>query len=277
MPSKAGERFTFNCFDANIYGQYHEPDDVRAVVVLVHGFGEHSGRYHENVIPALLDCGLAVVTYDNIGHGKSGGKRGHCPSYAALLDILEEVILKAKSFFPGKPLFLYGHSMGGNLALNYALRRKHQIIGIVATSAYLRLAFKPPKWKMAFGRMLLSLYPSLTMPSGLDPKGISRIPDEVEKYKSDPLVHDMVSPMFSFPIMDAGQWVIDNAGQHEVDTLLLHGSGDPIIDYRGTEEFHNNSNKTKFQLFEGGYHELHYDLCAQEMLQAVQNWFRQRL
>lgn len=277
MPSKAGERFTFNCFDTNIHGQCYKTEVVKAVLVLVHGFGEHSGRYHENVIPALLDCGLAVVTYDNIGHGKSGGKRGHCPSYKALLDILEDVILKAKSLFPEKPLFLYGHSMGGNLVLNYALRRKTLIEGIVATSPYLRLAFKPPKWKMAFGRMLLNLYPSLTMPSGLDPKGISRIPDEVEKYKSDPLIHDKVSPMFSFPIMDAGQWVIDNAGRHEVDTLLLHGSGDPIIDSHGTEEFHNNSNKTEFQLFEGGYHELHYDLCAQEMLQVVQNWFRQRV
>jgi len=276
MLSKASE-FTINCFNHNIYGQYQEPEDVIAVVVLVHGFGEHSERYLENVTPVLLECGLAIVAYDNIGHGKSGGKRGHCPSYEALLDILEEIILKAENLFPGKSLFLYGHSMGGNLVLNYVLRRKHEIKGAVATSPYLRLAFEPPKWKMVLGRLLLNIYPSLTMPSGLDASGISRIPEEVEKYRSDPLIHDEVSPMFSFPVMDAGKWVIENADKLSVETLLLHGSGDLVIDYRGTEEFHNNSNKTEFQLYEGGYHELHYDLCSQEMLQSIQNWFRQRV
>lgn len=277
MPSKISEEFTLDCFDTGIFGRCYEPEAVEGVVVLVHGFGEHSGRYLQNVIPALLECGLAVVAYDNIGHGKSGGKRGHCPNYEALLDILEEVINAAESLFSGKPLFLYGHSMGGNLILNYSLRRMHEIKGIVATSPYLRLAFNPPKWKMTLGRLLLNSYPSLTMPSELDASGISRIPEEVEKYKSDPLIHDKVSPMFSFPIIDAGQWAIDNAGKLKTETLLLHGSADPMIDYLGTEEFHSNSNKTEFKLFEGGYHELHYDLCAEEMLLAVQNWFRRRV
>ena len=277
MPSKVFAEFALNLYNTNIYGELHEPQIAKAIVVLVHGLGEHSARYHENVIPALLDCGLAVVAYDNIGHGKSGGKRGHCPSYDALFDILEDIILKAENLFPEKPIFLYGHSMGGNLILNYVLRRKHEIQGVIATSPYLRLAFEPPKWKIMMGRLLLNVYPSMTMPSGLDPSGISRIPGEVEKYRSDSLIHDKVSPMFSFPIMDAGQWAINNAGELKVVTLLMHGSGDPVIDYQGTKEFHNNSNKTEFQLFEGGYHELHYDLCSQEMLQTVQNWFKKRL
>lgn len=277
MLSKIKEEFALDRFGVAIFGRCYEPESLKAVVVLVHGFGEHSGRYREDVIPAILECGLAVVVYDNIGHGKSGGKRGHCPSYEALLDILKDVILKAESLFPRKPVFLYGHSMGGNLVLNYVLRRKNEIKGIVATSPYLRLAFEPPKWKMTLGRVLLNIYPSLTMPSGLDANGISRIPGEVKNYKSDPLIHDMVSPMFSFPVIDAGEWAIENADKLEIDTLLLHGSGDPVIDYRGTEEFHNNSNKTQFQVFEGAYHELHYDHCATEMLEVVQNWFGQRV
>ncbi|MGI9552525.1 MAG: lysophospholipase [Aurantibacter sp.] len=277
MPSNPTKEFFLNRYGSRIHGCYFEPNVPKGVVILVHGLGEHSGRYFERVVPMLVDCGLAVVAYDNIGHGLSSGKRGHCPGYVALLDILGEVIHQAESFFQEQPLFLYGHSMGGNLVLNYALRRNHQIKGIIATSPYLRLAFEPPKWKMGFGRMLLHVYPSLTMGSGLDPNGISRIPKEVEKYGSDPLVHDKVSPMFSFPIMDAGQWAIEHASDLTVDALLLHGSGDPIIDYRGTEEFHRNSRNTELQLFEGAYHELHYDLCAKEMLQTIQNWFRQRL
>lgn len=276
MPSDSFQESFIEFKDHQIYYRSYEPENIKGVLVLVHGFGEHSGRYHESVVPTLLNAGLAIVAYDNVGHGKSEGKRGHCPSYGALLDILDGMILKSVELFPKSPLFLYGHSMGGNLALNYALRRKHKIDGIIATSPYLKLAFDPPKWKMMLGKILLKIYPALTMPSGLDANGISRIASEVEKYKSDPLVHDKVSPMFSFPIIDAGLWAIDNANRLEVATLLVHGSGDPIIDYHGTEEFHQNANGTELRILEGGYHELHHDICADELVHTIQNWFAKR-
>jgi len=269
--------FTLESHNIKIYGRSTEPSQVHGVLVLVHGFGEHSGRYSGNIVPLLNDLGLAVIVYDNIGHGKSGGKRGHCPSYVALLDILGKVVDKAREAFTEKPLFLYGHSMGGNLVLNYALRRDTKLDGVIATSPYLRLAFRPATWKMVLGKLMMKIMPSITLPSGLDPNGISRIPAEVEKYTSDALVHDKVSPMFSFPIMDAGEWAIANAGRLKVDTLLLHGTGDPMIDYHGTQEFHENSTRTTLKLFEGGYHELHHDLCQDEMLDTLRNWLRQQL
>tara|TARA_R110002167_G_scaffold298814_5_gene503197 strand:- start:481 stop:1305 length:825 start_codon:yes stop_codon:yes gene_type:complete len=269
--------FGFEAFDTAIYGRYVQPEDAKGVVVLAHGFAEHSGRYIKNVVPALLALQLAVVLYDNIGHGKSGGKRGHCPSYDALQEVLGSVINRASELFPNVPLFLYGHSMGGNLVLNYALRNDIALGGVVVTSPYLRLAFQPPKWKMILGRMMLRILPSITLASGLDPNGISRIPEAVEKYKADPLVFDQVSPMYSLPIMEAGEWAIANAGNLKVSALLLHGTADPIIDYRATEEFHNNSDKTTLKLFPGGYHELHHDQCADEMMAVVTNWLKNKL
>lgn len=256
---------------------YSQPKEILGVVVLCHGFGEHYRRYLTDVIPMLEEAGLAVVAYDNIGHGQSGGKRGHCPSYESLLDILKIVIEQADSLYPKKPLFLYGHSMGGNLVLNYTLRRKNHIHGIIATSPYLRLAFDPPKWKMILGKAMLKMFPSITLPSGLDPNGISRIHEEVERYKNDPLVHDRVSPMFSFPIIEAGDWAIANSKLLEVNTLLVHGTGDPIIDYKGTVAFHENANTTTLELIEGAYHELHKDLCRNEMLGLIKNWLGQQL
>ncbi|MFS4491675.1 lysophospholipase [Maribacter sp. 2308TA10-17] len=267
--------FRFHLHGCEVYGFQAIPNSVKGVVILVHGFGEHSGRYKNTVIPMLVSADLAVLTYDNVGHGKSSGRRGHCPSYEALLDILREVIEKAEARFPNLPVFLYGHSMGGNLVLNYVLKREVKLTGIVATSPYLRLAFKPPKWKIFIGRRLKGS--AITLPSGLDPSGISRIPEEVEKYKNDPLVHDKVSPMFSFPVMDAGEWAIQNANQLKVDTLLLHGTADQIIDPEGTKAFHQNSAKTTLELFEGGYHELHNDSCKVEMLQTISNWLQQQL
>lgn len=268
--------FKFHLHGCEVFEFHTKPQNIKGVVVLVHGFGEHSGRYKSHVIPVLVSSGLAVVTYDNVGHGKSSGKRGHCPSYIALLDILGGVVEKVEEVYPDMPLFLYGHSMGGNLVLNYALRRDAKIAGIVATSPYLRLAFQPPKWKMYLGKFMLKIMPSITLPSGLDPNGISRIPEEVEKYKNDPLVHDKVSPMFSFPIMDAGEWAIENASKLTIDTLLTHGTADQIIDHKATQEFHQNSTKTTLKLYEGGFHELHYDLCSDEMLTAIISWLEER-
>jgi alpha-beta hydrolase superfamily lysophospholipase len=193
------------------------------------------------------------------------------------MQILKEVIERAESVYPEVPLFLYGHSMGANLVLNYALRNQLKIAGIVATSPYLGLAFRPPKWKMVLGKLMLKTLPMVTLPSGLDPKGISRIPEEVEKYRNDPLIHDKVSPMFSFPVIEAGEWAIANATILLTDTLLVHGTGDPIIDFRATEEFHRNSNKTEIKLFDGGFHELHYDVCQQELIEVISEWLKQRI
>ena len=256
---------------------YARPKIVRGAIVLVHGFGEHSGRYKDAVIPRLLEENLAVFCYDNIGHGKSGGKRGHCHSYTALLELLDNMIAKARLLNPNKPIFLYGHSMGGNLVLNYDMRIKSELAGIVATSPYLKLAFQPPKWKMVLGKLMLGMIPSVTMSSGLDPQHISRINQEVEKYIADPLVHDRVSPMYSFPIMEGGEWAINNASKIKTSTLLLHGTGDKIIDYRATEKLHKNSNCTQLHLIEGGYHELHNDVGSKNTLDIIGIWLRNRL
>ncbi|PIF00096.1 MAG: alpha/beta hydrolase [Maribacter sp.] len=261
-----------------IYAGYVQPRTVKGAVVLVHGFGEHSGRYLQEVVPMLADVGLAVLFYDNFGHGKSGGKRGHCPNYGALLALLAEMVEKATDLFPKMPQFLYGHSMGGNLVLNYALRHKNRLTGVIASSPYLRLAFEPLKWKMVLGRAMWKIWPSLTMPSGLDSSGISGIGDEVARYKADPLIHDKISPMFSFPIMEAGEWAIHNAADLRIPTLLVHGTGDPIIDFKGSGEFHkNNPRFTTLKLFEGGYHELHHDRCRLEVFNSIQSWLRQQL
>ena len=271
------QEFKFHTGGYEIFTRNIGPAEVKGVVVLVHGMGEHSGRYTDSLIPTLLEASLAVVSYDNVGHGKSGGKRGHCPNYDFLMNILRLVVNRAKVLYPNVPLFLYGHSMGGNLVLNYALRNKLKIAGIIATSPYLRLAFEPPKWKMTLGKLMLKLLPMITLPSGLDPKGISRIPEEVEKYNHDALVHDKVSPMFSFPVMEAGEWAIANANSLMTDTLLFHGTADPIIDYQATAEFHKNSSKTELRLYEGAFHELHHDKCQELLLLTVSEWLKERI
>lgn len=263
--------------EEQIYVETHSPANPKGVVVLVHGFGEHSGRYLSHVVPKLIALDVAVVLYDNVGHGKSSGKRGHCKGYDSLLNILDTVISFSKERFSGLPSFLYGHSMGGNLVLNFVMRRTADIDAVVATSPYLKLAFSPPALKIAMGKILGGLFPSITFKAGIDASGISRIAEEVALYENDALNHNLISPNYSFPIMRAGEWAIEHAASLAVDTLLVHGTADPIIDYKATQDFDQNARKAKLVLFEGGYHELHNDLCREDMLQAVTTWLRQRL
>jgi len=275
----SSQNFRFTVSDTQLYGCYWQPKSVpKAVIILVHGMGEHIGRYQRSVIPHLLKNGYAIVGYDQFGHGKTKGKRGHNPNFDAVLTCITEVIIKSKKLFNGLPLFLYGHSMGGNVVLNYILRRKHPFRGVIATSPFLRLAFQPPAIKLKIGRLLYKIAPGLTMSNELNPNDISRIPEEVAAYVNDPFVHNKISPNYSIKFIETGQWLLDHAKELQVNTLLLHGTGDKIIDYKATESFAKNSRPfTTLKLFKDGYHELHNDLCRDEMLNSVCNWLNLQL
>lgn len=257
---------------------YHwETKNAKAVVVLIHGMGEHAFRYEESVIKHLLANNYAVMSYDNFGHGKTEGKRGHCPSYEALQLGVAEAIEKTKALYPEKPIFLYGHSMGGNLVLKYAMSGASKLKGVIATSPLLQLAFQPPKWKTSLGKLMLRIYPSITLPSGLEVDAISRDAEEVKRYQEDPLVHDKVSPMFSFPVFEAGEFIIDHAKQIQLPTLVVHGSGDRITSHKASETFASRSNNVTFKMFEGGYHELHHDICKEEFIAVIVKWLNSKL
>ena len=270
------KEFNFNIFNTEFYGQYWQAKNTKAVVVLVHGMGEHSSRYI-HVANKLTENNFSVVAFDHFGHGKTAGKRGHNPSFEAVLESVTKTIEKAKELFPKKPIFLYGHSMGGNVVVNYAIRKNHNLKGIIATSPFLKLAFQPPKIKLAVGKILQKIAPSLTMGNELDASHISRDKIEVDKYINDPLVHDKISPNFSLTFIDTGKWAIENASKLKSPMLLLHGTEDKIIDFKGTQEFANNTKKATLKLYKGGYHELQNDLCKEEMLQDVVNWLNSQL
>ncbi|MCH3883339.1 alpha/beta hydrolase [Tenacibaculum aquimarinum] len=271
------KEFTFNIYKTDFFGQYWQPKNTKAVVVLVHGMGEHSTRYTTSVVPKLVEKEFSVVSFDHFGHGKTSGKRGHNPSFKAVLESISEVIKKAQKLHPNKPVFLYGHSMGGNAVINYTLRENHTLKGVIATSPMLKLAFTPPAWKLSIGKIMQKIAPSITLPSELDASGISRVQEEVDLYTNDPLVHDKVSPNFSLSFFDAADWAIENASKLETPMFLLHGTDDKIIDYKGTESFANKSKKATLKLYKGGYHELHNDLCKEEMLEDVVNWLNSQL
>ena len=271
------QEFNFNLYNTEFYGQYWQPETTKAVIVLVHGMGEHATRYTHTVIPTFTENGYGVIAFDQFGHGKTSGKKGHCPSFEAVLESVDKVTEKAKEVFGDIPLFLYGHSMGGNVVINYVLRKKHGFRGVIATSPFLRLAFQPPAIKMFFGKLIQKIAPSMTMGNELDANDISRDKTEVQKYINDPLVHDQISPNYSITFIETGKWAIEHAKTLETPMLLLHGTDDKIIDYKGTEEFANTTKKAVLKLYKGGYHELHNDLCKVEMMGDVITWLNSQI
>lgn len=270
------QEFNFNLFDTEFYGQYWQANTTKAVVVLVHGMGEHSGRF-AHVAQKLTKNDFSVVAFDHFGHGKTEGKRGHNPSFEAVLESIQKIIEKAENLFPEKPIFLYGHSMGGNAVINFVLRKNHDLKGVIATSPFLKLAFEPPKIKLFVGKILQKIAPSITLGNELNPNDISRDPKAVEEYKNDVLVHDQISPNFSLTFIESGKWAIENASKLINPMWIAHGTEDKIIDYKGSQAFVNNSKKASLKLFEGGYHELQHDLCKDELLQDVVDWLNTQL
>lgn len=257
----------------DLYACAWTPDgDARAVVALVHGLGEHCGRY-AHVAAHLNQAGYAVLAFDQRGHGKSAGKRGYIPSYDALMDDVALLLSQAAARFPGKALYLYGHSLGGSMVINYALRRQPKLAGVIATSPGLRTAFAPPPLKLLLGKAAYSIYPGLILPNGLEVAAISRDPAVVAAYHSDPLGHDRLSARLGIDLLASGEWALANAERLNLPLLLLHGEADRLTSSAASAEFASKAGaRCTFKTWPGGYHELHNDIEKADVLAYIVAW-----
>ena len=261
-----------------VYWRCWQPsDDIRAVVVLSHGMGEHCGRY-EHVAEHFCNHGFMLYAFDHRGHGRSPGKRGDVESYGVLLSGVDIVLHMARQENPGKKLFLYGHSFGGQIALNYALRHGQQLSGVISTDAWLRLPFTPPAWKTNLARVLNVLYPSLTLSNELDVTALSRDKSVVDAYTRDPLVHDRISVRMYSEGAIAARYALTHAEYLQVPVLLMHGKGDRITAADGTVEFfdHVGATDRTLKLYDGLFHEIHNEPEKATVLNDMTDWLSKR-
>ncbi|MBE2247546.1 MAG: alpha/beta hydrolase [Candidatus Competibacteraceae bacterium] len=251
---------------------YHSSQSPRVVIVHAHGMGEHASRY-EHVANFLSKKDIAWISMDHRGHGLSEGRRGHAPNYEALMNDVLLLHQEAVKTYPNTPIILYGHSMGGNLMLNYLIRMKPEISGAIITSPYLRLAFEPPGWKVALGKFSAGIIPTLTQPTGLDTKALSRDMQVVNDYENDPLVHDKISSAFFTCVHAAGPYAIENASLIQQPVLLMHGTSDQITSHKASEELAiNNPQYITLKLWEGLYHEIHNEPEKEQVLNIMSEW-----
>lgn len=262
-----------------IFGQQWEADssEPKAVICLVHGFGEHSSRY-EHVADFFTKNGYALIAYDHRGHGRSEGKKGHFPSYDEFLNDVGNLLKQADQNFPDIPKFLYGHSMGGNVVANYAIKRKPDVMGVILSSPFFNTAFEPPAIKIAVGKFMRNLIPTLSLPSGLDATQISRDKDVVEKYKKDPMVFDIISSKMGIELIEYGEDALAHAKYLKLPTLLFHGTADGLTSFEKSKAFAQKAGSNlKFIAYEGLYHETHNEPEKEMVLTNVLKWCNEQL
>ena len=234
--------------------------------------GEHFGRY-KHVVDFFISIGYAVIGMDYRGHGTSQGKKGHILSYNQLMDDTDLLVKKAHELFDGLPLIMYGHSLGGNIAANYVLRRQPALKGLIITAPYFKLAFDPPAWKVAMSKIMAKILPALTLPTGLDLAALSRDQSVVDAYKNDPLVHDKISSTFFINVHPAGLYPIEHAEELKTKTLAMHGLADRITSYQGTTAFaQKNPQMIELKLWDGLYHEIHNEKEKQQVFDYIAGW-----
>jgi alpha-beta hydrolase superfamily lysophospholipase len=257
------------------YRSWDPEGSPRGVVCLVHGLGEHVGRY-THAAAHLNSAGYAVLAYDQRGHGRSKGPRGHSPAYDTTLDDVGSLLEEAAARHSGRPVFLYGQSQGGNVVLNYALRRKPALAGVVATSPALRPAMPIPAWKRRVADLLYERRPCLQMPNGLDASALCRDAEVVRRYRDDPLVHDRATVRFGSDILTSGEWALAHAEEFPLPLLLIHGSADRITCPKASCEFATKiDGLCTFILVQGCYHELHNEPESHEVLDTIVAWLDQ--
>lgn len=263
-----------------LYLQAWMPDESKAAVLLVHGLGEHSSRY-VHLAERLVKIGISVFTFDGRGHGKSvkGKPNAYFKSYEDYLRDIDSLFRKVKSYVPGVPTFLYGHSMGGGLVAAYVLKYQPKTAGVILSSPAIKEAEGTSQILIALSGIISKYLPKLKALK-LDATKISRNPKEVEKYLNDPLVYSDAIPARTGHQLLQMMRFIQNLGRYfESPLLLVHGSADELTNPKGSEMLFKKAKSTDktLKIFPDGFHELINDLDKEEVLELIENWLKERV
>jgi alpha-beta hydrolase superfamily lysophospholipase len=262
--------------DNKVSGIFWQAENAVAITILVHGFGEHISRYN-HVAQFFVEANISVLGVDLIGHGNSEGRRGHVDSIEDYYNCIDSMIQHAKSDGNNLPLILYGHSMGGNVVLNYLINRdQNTFCCALATSPWLKLAMQPTAIQLFLAKTMNSIYPKLQQSGGLDITQISSVADVQTDYENDSLNHDKISVRLFNEIYNNGLLAIENAAKISIPLLVAHGDADEITSCSASKEFINNSTATG-KWWPGLRHETHNEHNKEEVISFYIEWVKNNL
>lgn len=250
---------------------------AHAAVIIAHGYAEHSGRY-AHVAEALVGAGYAVFALDLRGHGQSGGKRASVRVFREYVSDLGRFIDQVRETHPVPPRFLFGHSMGGLVALQLVLEHPEKVEGLAITGAYLENANTLSPVLEHLAPLISRLAPDLPV-QRLDVEALARDPAVVQGYQGDPLVyHHKVRARLGYELLRFGPYITQRAGSIELPVLLQHGAADRIAAVAGSQALYDalgSSDKT-LKLYDGAYHEILNDYGREEVLADLIAWLDAR-
>lgn len=248
-----------------------------ASVLIVPGLGEHGGRYAA-CAKAFTQSGFDVYAIDLLGHGLSPGKRGCIESYDGLMDEIEVAIEVVAKKAPRLPIVLWGHSMGGNLVLNYLLRKNQLPECAIASGPMLRATELPSKAFLWLARRLAKVMPHYQLKAPVHYVNCTRDEAQRAQMSSDQLFHKQLSLRLGAALIDSGQWALDHADRLRTSVLLVHSEQDKITSAAASTEFAKRCPQfCELKLLEDQLHDVHRDLGSEAVLAFMCDWLHRRL
>lgn len=243
-------------------------------IAVAHGLGEHAGRYTA-FAEAMAKRGMGTFAMDLRGHGLSEGRRGHVDSWSQWLDDIHAFLGLVETHVGGEVVPL-GHSFGGAAVLSAALAgRLRNARRFIVSSPALKTKVAVPQWKANLGQVASRVMPRMALSNEVDAGTLSRIPEVVSAYKTDPLVHPKISARLYTQWQRASQDVLQRAAEINLPFLILAGSDDKLIDPAGSEELHRKAPaKSELHVLPGRYHEPFNDLGSDEVFDLIASWLK---
>jgi alpha-beta hydrolase superfamily lysophospholipase len=251
----------------------------KGILYLLHDLGGHAARF-AHVGERIADSGYHFLSFDMRGHGLSDGKRGHAPGYTYLMSDIEQLMHKSEEILNVSciPKILYGHSFGGNLALNYVLRRHPDLAGVIVTSPMLSSMKKITKVKRALMQTIVKVFPTLKTHTHIRGEMLSRDLAFVKAYQDDVYIHQNISVRLLLDILNTGEYALTNAYQWDLPLLLMHGTADQITPASASKTFAESAGEmVDLVLWEGFYHELHNDLNHNIIINKIIAWMEKEI
>jgi alpha-beta hydrolase superfamily lysophospholipase len=272
---------TYSSHDGiQLYLQAWMPEQPKAAILLVHGLGEHSGRY-AHFADKLVAQDISVFTFDGRGHGKSCTSEPtvYISDYRDYLKDIDALLGKVRAYSPGLPVFIFGHSMGGGLVVSHALSFRPKVNGIILTGALIKPAENTSKILIAASSLISRFAPKLKVLK-LDSKLISHDQAEVQKYDEDPLVyHSGIPARTAYQLLRMMKQTEDQMAAFDYPVLILHGTDDLLTNPKGSEFLYEKStseDKT-LKIYPGLYHELLNEFDKEKIMGEILEWVKSRM
>lgn len=256
-----------------LYYEMWFPDHPKANIIFVHGLGDHIGRYAE-FVKYFIGRNFGMCLYDQRGHGRSGGRRVHCRSFSDYLRDLSMMIERVHESYPNVPLYLIGHSFGGQVAINFVARYSKGLRGVVALSPNIEPLIKIPNWKKKLADKISRFLPATKFHTEINAANFSHDENVVESAKKDPFMSWHVTARLGTELLKNLEQLPRMAFQVKVPILFMHGSDDRICSSEATRKFYHSilTQNKDLKIYPGLYHELLNENVRQNIFADIETW-----